>query len=212
MSASFNRPPERRPVYRLALAALFVALSVILTRLLSVIVIGGAFRPELGHVPIQLAGLLLGPGYGGLVGLAADLVGAIALPQGAFHPGFTLSSVLVGVLPGLAVTVLRSGIARRGQAAERGKDRGLILVLLLATVAGDWAVAQFLSTFWLSGLLGTPWSTLFALRLVPVAVRSLLNGAVLALVLRVFEQLPLPGVALSCRLGESRRQARRSGL
>ncbi len=204
MPTSSSRVPELRPVYRLALAALFVALSVILTRLLSVVVIGGAFRPELGHVPIQLAGLLLGPGYGGLVGLAADLAGAIALPQGAFHPGFTFSSILVGVLPGLAVTPVRAWIARRGRGSGH-PGRGSMFALLLAVVAGDWAIAQFLSTFWLSGLLGTPWSVLFSLRLFPVAVRSLLNGAVLALVLRVFEQLPLPGIALSCRLGELRR-------
>ncbi|MDI9468788.1 MAG: folate family ECF transporter S component [Bacillota bacterium] len=196
MSVVSTRPPRPRPVYQLALAALFVALSVILTRLLSVIVIGGAFRPELGHVPIQLAGLLLGPGYGALTGLAADLIGVILMPQGTFHPGFTLSSVLVGLLPGLAVTALGVVYTRSGGKKEP-EVRQRMPVLLAATVLSDWAIAQFLSTFWLSGLLGSPWTTLFALRLVPVAVRSLLNGAVLALLLRISVQLSLPGLHLN---------------
>lgn len=184
--------PRPRSIHALAAAALFVALSVILTRLLSVIVIGGAFRPELGHVPIQLAGLLLGPLYGALVGLAADLAGVLVLAQGSFHPGFTLSSVLVGLLPGLVVRALR------GSSVMNHRLR-LPLLVLLATLS-DWLVAQLLTTLWLTQLLGASWTSLFVLRLLPVTLRSLLNGAVLAVLLRVLRQVPIRTVSDGSRV------------
>lgn len=87
-------------------SAFLVAVSVVLTRFLSpYLAIAGAnsLRIGLGTVPIMIAGIVFGPVYGGVVGGAADLIGALLFPSGAYTPGFTLSAILQGVLPYLVV-------------------------------------------------------------------------------------------------------------
>ena len=171
--------PARRRIHRLAIAALLVALSIMLTRFFGFVAIGsGVFRLELGHVPLLLAGLLLGPLMGGLSGLAADLAGVLVLSQGTFHPGFTISSVLTGLLPGLAAL----GMAHLSRPA--GARTRLLLLASLATMA-DWIVSQFLTTVWISMLYGMSWQASFVTRIVPVLLRTLLNGMLLAVLLRV---------------------------
>lgn len=85
----------------LVLGGLLVAASLILTRFFGFLAFGGSVRISLGGVPIALAGALLGPVAGGIVGFCADVVGATLFPQGAFFPGFTLTAILSGVIPGL---------------------------------------------------------------------------------------------------------------
>ena len=48
-----------------------------------------------------MAGLLLGPVWGMLVGALADGVGFLVAPMGAYIPGLTLTSALIGLIPGL---------------------------------------------------------------------------------------------------------------
>lgn len=83
-------------------SALLVALSVILTRFLSLkISIGGVegVRIGIGVLPIIFAGLRFGAWQGGKVGALADIVGYLFSPGGAYIPVFTLTSALYGVLP-----------------------------------------------------------------------------------------------------------------
>ena len=88
-------------------AGLLVAASVILTRWLGVTVSlagVGALRLAFGDIPIILAGLILGPLGGGLVGATGDLPGFALNPMGgAYFPGFTLTAALTGVLPALSI-------------------------------------------------------------------------------------------------------------
>ncbi len=90
----------------MVLSALFIALSVVLTRLLSQqILIAGvpASRLSAGFVPIILAGMICGPMWGLLVGVIADVVGFAMFPSGMYFPLLTVTSALVGFLPGLIV-------------------------------------------------------------------------------------------------------------
>ena len=86
-------------------AGFLTAISIVLTRFVSVMIplAGGlpTLRLGFGELPIIMSGLLFGPFVGGMVGLIADLIGAWAFPQGPFFPGFTLSSMLWGILPGI---------------------------------------------------------------------------------------------------------------
>lgn len=89
---------------KLVMASFLTALSIVFTRFLFLMVpLGGlpALRLSFGESPIMLSGILFGPLIGGLTGLAADLVGVVINPQGAYFPGFTISSVLWGVIPGI---------------------------------------------------------------------------------------------------------------
>lgn len=57
-------------------------------------------RIDLMPVPVALAGIILGPYYGLVVGIIVDVVGHLVYPQGVFHPGFTLNLALVGFFSG----------------------------------------------------------------------------------------------------------------
>ena len=90
----------RYSLVKLAVLALLTALSVVLSRFLSiqtpVTKIGFSF------LPIVLAGVLFGPVGGALTGGLADLIGALLFPIGAYFPGYTLTAALTGAIYGFA--------------------------------------------------------------------------------------------------------------
>ncbi|HBK85843.1 MAG TPA: folate transporter, partial [Firmicutes bacterium] len=79
---------------RMVTAALLVALSIVASRFLSINT--PIIRIGFGWLPILLAGLLYGPGWGFIVGAIADFIGANLFPFGPYFPGFTLSAGLSG--------------------------------------------------------------------------------------------------------------------
>ncbi|MGO1369320.1 MAG: folate family ECF transporter S component [Senegalia sp. (in: firmicutes)] len=88
----------------LVAASLLTAISIILTRVFSVIIPiagGQGLRIGFGGVPIMISGILFGPLVGALTGTTADLIGVLINPMGPYFPGFTLSAALSGFIPGL---------------------------------------------------------------------------------------------------------------
>lgn len=93
----------RNNLKKLILASIFIALAIIFTRLFSV-QLGKILRIGLGHLPILLAGILLGPFWGAAVGALSDVVGFMVSPLGDFFiPGITISAALWGFIPGIIV-------------------------------------------------------------------------------------------------------------
>lgn len=91
-------------------ASLLTAISIVLTRVFSIMVpLAGlpALRIEFGPVPIMITGILYGPFWGALAGIIADLIGVMINPMGAFHPGFTISSMLWGAIPGVLYSLIK---------------------------------------------------------------------------------------------------------
>jgi ECF transporter S component (folate family) len=89
---------------RLVILSFLIALSIVLTRLLSIrIPIGGVegIRIGFGALPIIFAGILFGPLAGGIVGGLSDFLGYFINPIGAYMPHFTLTSFLTGYIPAL---------------------------------------------------------------------------------------------------------------
>lgn len=158
----------------LVLAGLFIAISVLLTRVFSAdLLIAGvpSARLAIGFVPIMLAGILLGPALGMSVGALADVVGFLLFPNGMYFPLITLTSATVGLLPWV--------------------------VYRLTTKFGDWMRALlavgttqiicsiFMQTLWLSMLFDKSYAVLFwpraviALATIPVyfvIIHSILAG------------------------------------
>lgn len=85
-------------------SSLLIAISIILSRVMGIMVpIAGvsALRISFGMIPIYVASFLFGPLMGGLVGMISDVIGFMINPiGGAFFPGFTISAILIGVIPG----------------------------------------------------------------------------------------------------------------
>lgn len=97
---------SRNLTKNMVLSGLLIALSVVLTRLLSQtinIASVQAIRLSVGSVPIILAGMIAGPAWGLLVGVLADVLGFVMFPSGTFFPLLTVTSAMVGFLPGLIV-------------------------------------------------------------------------------------------------------------
>ncbi len=91
-------------------AALLAAISIVLTRVFSLMIpLGGlpALRVGFGSIPIILSGMLFGPVIGCVTGVISDLLGYMMNPQGGFFPGFTLSAALFGTIPGLLFKIFK---------------------------------------------------------------------------------------------------------
>jgi len=89
---------------QITLSGLLLAASIILTRILSFrFAIGGieGIRIGLGGLPLLMAGVLMGPVTGGVVGILSDVIGYFINPMGPYMPHFTLTSALNGIIPGL---------------------------------------------------------------------------------------------------------------
>lgn len=83
----------------IAKLAVLIALEVILSRFLSIAT--PIVKIGFGFVPVVMAAMMFGPFWGGVMGGAADLIGALLFPIGPFFPGYTLTAVLVGVVYGV---------------------------------------------------------------------------------------------------------------
>ncbi len=141
--------------YKIALGGLLVALSVVFARFLSIMLFGGIVRVGFGSIPIMIAGILLGPFFGGICGAAADLIGVLINPQGTLHIGFTLSNILTAVIPSLFFL--------------KNKQYSFVK-LLIAVLCVSIVVFLGLNTIWLSQLTGTPFLALLKTRAISRAI------------------------------------------
>ena len=95
-----HKKNERRSLLfttpQLVVLALLTALQVVLGNMLQVPLVGKQF--SFGFLPVAAAGAVLGVPGGLIVGALGDFIGAHLFPAGAYFPGFTLTSALVGVL------------------------------------------------------------------------------------------------------------------
>ncbi len=130
---------------QLVIMGTMIALEVILSRFLSIsawnIKIGFAF------VPVVITAILYGAVSAGIVGAAADFIGAILFPIGAYFPGFTLTAFLTGLVFGFFL--------HKQQTLPR---------IAAAVLINQMILGLLLNTFWISVLYGSDFRTLFAVR------------------------------------------------
>ena len=151
-----HRKTRKVKTQYLVMADFLTALLIVLTRLLSVML--PEVRIGFGRVPITLSGLLFGPFLGGISGAAADLVGMLIFPTGAYHPGFTISSMLDGLIPGLFLIYFkRNPVMGKYYTAKR------IFLVQLITISLNSIV---LNTLWLTQYLGRGYMILLPARFI----------------------------------------------
>jgi len=100
-------------------------------------------------IPIEIGGAVFGPFIGGIIGMLTDVLSYIVRPTGAFFPGFTISSIITGVIFGIIL---------------HGKEPKLWRVFL-AGLINMIVVSCLLNTLWLSILYSTPFTVSFISRL-----------------------------------------------
>jgi ECF transporter S component (folate family) len=123
-------------VKQICAMAILIAISIVLGRFFSirtpVVTIG------FGFLPVVIAAVLYGPLVGGLVGAAADFIGAVLFPIAAFFPGFTLTAFLTGAIYGIL-------LHRKERSAMR-----ILAAVAITIVLGD----LILNTYWLTVIMG----------------------------------------------------------
>ncbi|HHY13235.1 MAG TPA: folate family ECF transporter S component [Thermoanaerobacterales bacterium] len=157
---------SRLSTRELVMASFLSAFSIILTRYVSIMIAGGSIRLGFGNLPVITSGILLGPLLGGLTGLISDVVGVIILPQGTFHPGFTLSGILTGVIPGLIMRV-------------NWRNRFSLFNIILANLSVYILISLCLNTFWLTHLLGKGFLVLLPERAISSGIVTAINTVVI---------------------------------
>ncbi len=157
---------------KIVVCALLIALSVVLSGMLSVPVMPlGTYSLKigLGMLPVLIASALFGPLYGGMVGGLADLLQALIFPKGAYMPWFTVVGTLFGVIPGLFFL----------------KKRRVTFGRLLGAVATGQAICSVgLNTLLLVWLYGSPWQIVYT-RMINQAVMILLYTVLAYAIIRL---------------------------
>ena len=103
---------QRWNVKTLVFMALFVALDLVVGRVLSIDL--GPYRISFGSVILILSGLWLGPVAGGICGFGADIIGCF-MKGYTVNPLITLAAILWGVVPVLMKGLFSSSNKNKGR-------------------------------------------------------------------------------------------------
>ena len=145
-------------------AAILVAISIVLSRVGSIMILP-TVKLGFGEVPLIMSGFLFGPVVGGLSGLVADLVGFAINPQGpSLHPGFTLSTMMWGILAGLFAIYFRK--------TKNDKEIFTGLRVTITVVISMVIITLGLNTYWLTHLYGDAFIVLLPGRLITFLVTA----------------------------------------
>ena len=146
MPKNNSRTNAQMTTQKLTLLALLTALQVVLGNLTQIPLVGKQFN--FGFLPVVAAGALLGPVPAAVVGGLGDFIGAHLFPAGAYFPGFTLTSAIVGLLYGLPLYRQQPCWIRAAVAAVLGMIPNLFLnplwlsMLYTSKAYWGWVVAR----------------------------------------------------------------------
>ncbi len=130
----------------ISVIGVLVAMEIILARFFTIhtwnLKIGFSF------VPIVMAAIFYGPLAAGFVAAIGDVISAVLFPVGAFFPGFTVTAFLTGIVFGVFLK-------------KNTSVKNIICAVLIVQLAGS----QFINTFWISFLYGSPFWPLFVTRI-----------------------------------------------
>jgi len=160
--------------HQITTMGLFIALSILLTRMASLRVAIGdveGIRIGLGRLPIILGGIIFGPLAGGLIGAFSDLLGYFINPIGAYMPHFTLTSALTGVIPATILILMR-------------KDEPNVFDLGLAITMGQLVTSIMLIPYFLHILFGLPWKVLLPPRILAEPIQIFIYTYTINMILK----------------------------
>ncbi|MBQ2917441.1 MAG: folate family ECF transporter S component [Clostridia bacterium] len=140
---------------KIILSAMLLSILIVLSRFFSIkssfLVISFSF------IPMMLAGIYLGPKYAAIIAGLGDLIGAILFPFGAYFPGFTISSALMGFV---------YGIFLYKKPEENRKDFKFIIQLIISSILVLGGIKILLESVFLNVLYGKAYLAIIASRLV----------------------------------------------
>ena len=152
---------------KIVFAGLLIAMGIVLK--MFEISVTPNFRIGFTTVPTIFSGILLGPIYGFAIGFLSDFIQfVIKSDGGAFHLGFTLTSALYGLIPGLiAMMVKRKNI-------ELSLKHVVFIVVLCEIIC-----SIILNTAFLIQMYGYATIAMIPQRLIKAVVMIFLNSAII---------------------------------
>ena len=154
----------------IVILGLMTALQIVLSRFLSFSVWN--MKIGFGFAPIVIAAMLLGPIPAAIVGGLSDFLGAILFPIGTYFPGFTLTATLTGLVFGLLLW-----------------ERQSLVRIVTAVGITQLILSLLVNTYWISLLYGTPYVTLFPVRLIQTGILVALEILVIVALSKAVRQL-----------------------
>lgn len=124
---------------KIVLAGIFIAMTVILSRFLSVKLPG--FKIGFSYVPVYLSAVLLGPVYTAIVTALSDIIGATLFPFGPYFIGYTISTTINGLIYGSILHKIYK---------EEVSNKETIIRLIIAACLTQLLVNGCLNTLWIS--------------------------------------------------------------
>lgn len=154
----------------LVLISILIALNVVLSRFLSI----SAWNIKIGFtfVTLYISAYLYGPLISGMVGGIGDLIGSLLFPIGAYFPGFTLTSFLMGVVFGLFLY-----------------RNSKTLNIILACVINDVFFSLLLNTLWIKILYNSNFFVLLSTRILQCVLMIVIEISVIVIFSRSINKL-----------------------
>ncbi len=144
----------------MAFAGVIIAMNIVLARLVA-INIGPTLRITVSQTPVYLAGFCFGPVVRGICGFLGDLIGSL-LQGYAPNPLISISAILAGVIPGVFRHVME-------KKPELWKVLGVLAIHGVVGALGFTCVGLHI-------YYGTPWSVLYATRIVQTIMLTAVNS------------------------------------
>ncbi len=152
------------------LAALFAAMTIVFDKFCA-LNFGDSIRIGLGSLPIQMAGIMLGPVVGAAVGGVSDIIGCL-LKGYSINPVITLGAVSVGFLSGVMYHKVLAGM-----------DKSLLPRIALSTVTAHAVGSMLIKSVGMFVYFHTPMQTL-VLRVPIYIVTAAVETAIIYFLMR----------------------------
>ena len=180
----------RGTLQMLTICAMLVAMEIVLNRFLSINTAG--WKIGFAFIPPMVAAMLYGPAMSACIYALSDVLGALLFPIGPYHPGFTASAALMGIVCGVFLHTQPLLIF-----GSRAKWRSIKLFpnYLAVVTVNCILLGLFINTLWVSQLYGskTYWGW-FLYRLPEYAVMVPIQIAIMPILRKVCDMLRLDGV------------------
>ena len=143
-------------------------------------------------LPIAAGGYLFGPWIGILIGALIDICGFFISPKGAFFPGFTISTALMGMIYGMFLYRKRWEHEAGGKSLLNAGEKGLVLRVVLSHLMKTVFISLLLNCFWLSVFYGMSFRAVFLASIPKEAINFPIEAFLIYSVVRILKRIPGP--------------------
>lgn len=177
----------------LVFSAFLVALEIVLNRFCSINTLG--HKIGVSFIPGVIAAILYGPWVSAAVNACGDFLGAILIPIGPYHPGFTVCAALMGLLNGFFLNTDPINMDKTGRSASfkmalHWEKIKFFPNVLIPVLINNLVIGLFVNTAWVSMLSGlkTYWGW-FVYRLAEYAILVPVKLAITPVLLKLKKPL-----------------------